>query len=558
MLRSKRSYPTSNNTGSAAIYKINMRMGFTLCNHRRTVWFRRHWMSLPILIRISILFVLMVLLLIRQKSQWFLITRLLPVNIEEQVEEVTHPIQKQKYSTFADQMDSTTLVTSTTHDNNSSDVPVSLDTGNGSNGDISVPPYATAAMLQVSPFPLVYHFPNRPIHDNISSILRQSIGTTVLRHPKKNPLLSCAPTVQFQLRASYHAINRNHNHINALEYTIQSMMMIKKKQSTNNITTTKQSMSIIPKRRGGDELYIEWVSLEDPTDMGIAHITDVQNGTYRLKFIRPPLLQQQYNNDTTNNNNNSHQQHHHPPNDNTDDGATTVSYGRLTIYYDYTCDIGRMFSPKKNQFRRAGEIHVSIHQTNIPRPYIHDFIPPNLGNNNKDNIIDLSKYDTVIAFGDSLMLQLVRRYNLGGFWSPNIHYEENINQCLSNSNDTKTAIEKFQQWHGPQIIEAATDSRHNQSIAVIIGSAVWDAMRGCVRSDLKDHIQAIRQFVTTLRKLYPHIHKIHHSWNHTVLISNEYSHPFEYIIANVYNIYIASSSNFNIIYSYLLQWDQKF
>jgi methylsterol monooxygenase/4-alpha-methyl-delta7-sterol-4alpha-methyl oxidase len=34
-------------------------------------------------------------------------------------------------------------------------------------------------------------------------------------------------------------------------------------------------------------------------------------------------------------------------------------------------------------------------------------------------------------------------------------------------------------------------------------------------------------------KLYPHIHKIHHRWNHTVIISNEFSHPFEYIIANL-------------------------
>lgn len=34
-------------------------------------------------------------------------------------------------------------------------------------------------------------------------------------------------------------------------------------------------------------------------------------------------------------------------------------------------------------------------------------------------------------------------------------------------------------------------------------------------------------------KLYPHIHKIHHQWNHTVIISNEYSHPLEYTIANL-------------------------
>jgi hypothetical protein len=103
------------------------------------------------------------------------------------------------------------------------------------------------------------------------------------------------------------------------------------------------------------------------------------------------------------------------------------------------------------------------------------------------------------------MLQLVRQYRIGGFWSRNIRYEENINQCLSNVNDTESALQKFNQWHGQQIMDA-TDLQPKQSIAVIVGSAVWDAMRGCVRSDFQEHRNAIRQFITTLRMLYPQIH----------------------------------------------------
>jgi sterol desaturase/sphingolipid hydroxylase (fatty acid hydroxylase superfamily) len=34
-------------------------------------------------------------------------------------------------------------------------------------------------------------------------------------------------------------------------------------------------------------------------------------------------------------------------------------------------------------------------------------------------------------------------------------------------------------------------------------------------------------------KLYPKVHKIHHRWHHAVIISNECSHPLEYIIANL-------------------------
>ena len=261
-------------------------------------------------------------------------------------------------------------------------------------------------------------------------------------------------------------------------------MMIEEKSVANNTSTqtTHRSINIIPKRYGGDEIYVEWVSSTDPSEMGIAMITDQTNGTYILKFVRPPIFQQNY----------------------TQKGTTQMAqYGTLILYYDYTCGIGSMFAPIKDRYRRAGEVHLSFNHSNIPKPYIHDFVPPQttIGKDKKKLKIDLSKYHTVIAFGDSLMLQLVRQYHMGGFWSGNIHYKENINQCLSNSNDTETAIQKFNQWHGPLILNDP-----NQTIAVILGSAVWDAMRGCVRGDFVEHRNAIRQFITTLRSLYPQIH----------------------------------------------------
>jgi hypothetical protein len=322
----------------------------------------------------------------------------------------------------------------------------------------------------------VYKLPNKPIH-NILSILKQSIGTTILQDSKKSPLRNCSPTVQFQLRSHIKKIND----IVATEYTIQAMMM----EATIKSSQAKRPINIIPKHLGGDEIYVEWVSSVDSSEMGIAMMTDMKNGTYILKFVRPPILQQNY----------------------TKRETQIEQVGTLTIYYDYTCNIGSMFAPNKDRYRRAGEVHLSFNHSNIPKPYIHDFIPPNtaLDKDQKKSKIDLSKYHTVIAFGDSLMLQLVRQYHMGGFWSQNIRYEENINQCLSNSNDTESAVQKFNQWHRQHILDAAL-AQPNQSVAVIIGSAVWDAMRGCVRSDFKDHRDAIRQFITTLRSLYPQIH----------------------------------------------------
>ena len=321
-------------------------------------------------------------------------------------------------------------------------------------------------------------FPLEPLY-NIDSILDQSIGRIILQDQNQNPMRNCSPTVQFQLYAGIKKIDD----IDTTEYTIQTMMM--EKNIKQNDEDGNRTMKVVPKQLGGDEIYVEWVSSEDPNDMGVAMISDEDNGRYRLKFVRPPLLQLKYDKKPT---------------------AMTRKNGRLTIYYDYTCGIGSMFAPGKNQFRRAGEIRLSFRNKNIPRPFIHDFVPPNIGteidNDTETTKIDLSKYHTIISFGDSVMMQFVRRFKKPEFWSNNMHYQKNMIQCLSNSSsDAVTAMQKFNQWHGPLIQNITV--QHNQSVAVIIGSAVWDAMRGCVRSDFDGHRTTIRQFVSALRTKYP-------------------------------------------------------
>jgi hypothetical protein len=363
----------------------------------------------------------------------------------------------------------------------------------------------------------MYKFPERPIR-NIDTILKESIGANILQNPRFNPLRNCSPTVQFKLLSFATIYSNNNKDFLTYTYTIQSMMMLPPSIAVADSTPPSSSpppRQIVPKPIGGDELYVEW---QADVDMGIAMITDMDNGTYALKFIRPPLLQH---NRTIITGPTASQ---FATNDN-------APLGRLTIYYDYTCGIGDLFAPNKERYQRAGEVQLSFTQNDIPQPYIHDFIPPNTNpsihtnddadafttsntdemmdqrvtaqKGNHDNQIDLSKYDTVIAFGDSLMLQLVRQYTLGGFWSPNIVYHQNINQCLSTKNETIAALEKFNTWHGGDIIKWTTTM--NRTVAVIAGSAVWDAMRGCVRTDLVDHRTSIRQFIRQIRKLYPQI-----------------------------------------------------
>jgi hypothetical protein len=323
---------------------------------------------------------------------------------------------------------------------------------------------------------IIYNFPIKPLYV-VTSILNESIGPRILNNPEENPLSTCSPTVQFRLTLpSTFSTNVN----NETVWTLQSMM-IQRSNSTINSTNKSLTELVVPKPYGGDEIYVEW---ESNTDMGVAQITDMLDGTYQLKFIRPPLVQYNYTKNIDDDNNKSD--------------------GRLTIYYDYTCGIGSIFPPGKDNYGRAGEIHVSFTNWNVPQPFIHEFIPPNSINNIQDDtsIIDLSKYHTVISFGDSLMLQLVRQYTLGGYWSSNIIYEKNIVQCISNRTEADEVVEKFHTFHNDQIIHAA---KQNRSIAVIAGSSVWDITMGCVRTDFIDHRTAVSQFIGTIRTRYPQI-----------------------------------------------------
>jgi hypothetical protein len=106
--------------------------------------------------------------------------------------------------------------------------------------------------------------------------------------------------------------------------------------------------------------------------------------------------------------------------------ADPTTVGRLTIYYDYGCGIGGLFAPEKNNYTRAGEVHTFVSRNGIPRPYIRDFVLPN-----QDNAIDLSTYDTVIMFADSLLQQFARRFSMEKVWSPKIVHKTNKCQCLS-------------------------------------------------------------------------------------------------------------------------------
>jgi hypothetical protein len=217
------------------------------------------------------------------------------------------------------------------------------------------------------------------------AMVEESIGPVILSNETLNPLRNCSATTQYRLLISS---------------TPSEPWKLQALHGTDGLAKTY----------GGDEIYVQWVAHHDKNstdsksldlDMGIALVTDSNDGTYSLDFVTPPLVQR-------------------------DRGETqpdtAINVGTLTIYYDYTCGIGLLMAPQKERYARAGEVQISWNHTNVPRPRIRSFDMPNI-----NRAIDLSRYDKVYGFGDSLMMQFVKRYKANVYWHPNLVWVANVN-----------------------------------------------------------------------------------------------------------------------------------
>jgi hypothetical protein len=81
---------------------------------------------------------------------------------------------------------------------------------------------------------------------------------------------------------------------------------------------------------GGDELFILWTVRNVDQTPAWAH--DRHDGTYEMEFVQPPIRNQP---------------------------SLEQSAGRkgtLTVYYDYSCGIGALAAPSKDNFTRNGEL----------------------------------------------------------------------------------------------------------------------------------------------------------------------------------------------------------
>jgi hypothetical protein len=217
---------------------------------------------------------------------------------------------------------------------------------------------------------------------------------------------------------------------------------------------------------GGDEFYVTYADqhLNQSRHVSlVAEVQDYKNGTYGLDFWTSPMNPRPTN---------------------------LTGAGRLAVYFQYTCGIGVFYDPLKANWRGSGTSGRSFVIDDMPMPGYSEFQPP--------TDIDLSPYDKVISFGDSLMELLVKGRDTGyfrnkTFWKGNIWSPLNM-ETLSRT------LNVLSDWHGEDLLN------NHSRVALLMGSSVWDVIHDSTpqkNPNFDSNIKAVRELVAIVRERYP-------------------------------------------------------
>jgi hypothetical protein len=228
---------------------------------------------------------------------------------------------------------------------------------------------------------------------------------------------------------------------------------------------------------GGDEFYVTYRDNKRPRngeDTAVALIKDLADGSYALDFVTTPM----------------------------DPVAVNLTgRGNLTVHFEYTCNIGRAHQPTKDDWKFGGATLIHHSKSNIQQPPIRAFrFPPS------DIDIDLSAFDVVVSFGDSMMQTFVRdRPKPWRYYRKKTNYKENPMLEL-NSTSLDSLLEKMEEWHGVRHLRnSAID------VAMLLGSSAWDITEHHPNAtttrphDFSDHLDTCRRFVLQVRAIYPNV-----------------------------------------------------
>ena len=306
----------------------------------------------------------------------------------------------------------------------------------------------------------------------------------------ESPLQNCPVTTNVQITMIHHDLDRGEG--DGSRWILQALTKNGEKKSVGGdefyVTYTDDNAvfanSTARGESGKDEKEL------DPT--AVAIITDIQDGTYALRFKTTPM-------------------NPYPTN--------LSGTGTLNIYLQYTCGIGKLPMPSKSSWESNGSSRQKLHIVNVPQPPIQYYERP--------PVVDLSRHKMVIFFGDSMLRMMVtedeesvNKYKKK-WYKPNVAFRFNVRSHLS-TNTVQHFIDQFNLYHENLIFE------NRPSVALVIGSSAWDLIPfddtdpGYLAqgSTFDDHILACKQLIqyfqekSDIEKIYwrlpsaMHIHRI--------------------------------------------------
>jgi hypothetical protein len=295
---------------------------------------------------------------------------------------------------------------------------------------------STSHFTPIFPFLLL---PNSTDATAERKVMEQLVNATALEE-HNNPLHNCAITTQVRI----------------LQLNSQWLLQSIDAQGNN-------------KGVGGDEFYITYTdnfeynnNSSEARAAAVALVTDRQDGTYLLDFVTTPM--------------------------NPNPGNLTGA-GILTVYFQYSCGIGRMYQPLKDSWKGGGSSMTSF-STKTIEPPLRTFQPP------RNHGIDLSVFNLTLSFGDSLMDRLVSHRQIPHH--PNLYFRLSVKSELS-TRALPEILRKLKKWHQNGLGDT------NKSVALILGSSMWDILQpdNIQGPYFTDHLNASRQLVETIRQIYP-------------------------------------------------------
>jgi hypothetical protein len=219
---------------------------------------------------------------------------------------------------------------------------------------------------------------------------------------------------------------------------------------------------------GGDEFYVTFTD-NNPARKGnhtaAALIQDLENGLYALNFKTTPMDP-------------------HPGN--------LTGVGTLSVRFLYSCNIGLANRPVKDKWKEGGATLIHHTKSNVTQPPIRTFRPP--------SGVDLSPFDLVVSFGDSMMQSFVRsKTGNKAYHRQKTVWNKNPNLDLY-SGSLSQLLEKLESRHGKKHLINRTN------VALLLGSSAWDIIQPKeILPDFSEHLDTCRRFVLTVQDRYPNV-----------------------------------------------------